>query len=143
MPRKCIVFACTKQHTSSFALPNDERLKKLWLNAIPKFKTNITTGRVCVQHFKNEDLRWTSTKDGKTIKFKRPLLKPNAIPSIFHMPRRVLKRNYISSFSNVSKSVLRKKSIPSVSNSSESGQICKKADRDTMTLKYEGKYNVH
>ncbi|GBL73880.1 hypothetical protein AVEN_230826-1 [Araneus ventricosus] len=77
MPLKCSVPACRGNYHESnkvtvFGFPNDERLRKKWLHAIPRKDFNITKdSKVCEKHFKDGEVMRNSTfyneKTGETI----------------------------------------------------------------------------
>lgn len=97
MPLKCSVPGCKSNYDSIgktkyvtvFRFPENEKLRALWLQRIPRkdWSPGISA-RVCEFHFES---KFVSTfeeftdKDGNRKQFlrKRPLLMPNAVPTIF------------------------------------------------------------
>lgn len=95
MPWKCSVPGCTSNYDSNseprvsiFKFPTNENLLKEWVKKIPR--ANWTPGlssRVCENHFEKKFVskieEYVQNGEKKTFPRKRPLLLPNAVPTIF------------------------------------------------------------
>ncbi|XP_060877180.1 THAP domain-containing protein 1-like, partial [Metopolophium dirhodum] len=83
MPVSCVAFGCSNRfepgksiHFFRFPIKNEE-LTQLWVNAIRRKNFNPTQwSRICSVHFTENDFMIRSDAD-------RPLLKINAVPSVF------------------------------------------------------------
>lgn len=94
MPYKCCVPDCTSnfrntEYTTVFRFPTVEKHLKLWLEKIPRrnWEPNSNT-RICVNHFEEQFVSFEEKfidADGniKHYKRKRPILRKDAVPTIF------------------------------------------------------------
>jgi hypothetical protein len=97
MPNKCCLLDCNSNYdsylkhnpiVSVYGFPsNPQRLSK-WLKLIPRKNFNIKVSTVvCIKHFNEKYLERSATdRSGNQKLYKKPKLKPNAVPTIFGDP---------------------------------------------------------
>lgn len=98
MPRRCCVPGCKSNYdsrlkhgeaVSTFGFPKEEKEKRRWLRAIPRYDWQPSQSTaVCEHHFHVEDIvRFdiSKNKEGDTISLplKYPKLKKHAVPKVF------------------------------------------------------------